>query len=56
MLPEGVVMRRVAWLVVVVVSLVTASCASAPTSTTVLVNPSNVNLERIEVFDSGPIR
>jgi|GEM_PF-3633445 len=49
-------MRRVAWLLVVVVALAAAGCASAPRPTTVVVNPSTASFERIEVFDTGPIR
>jgi uncharacterized lipoprotein YmbA len=49
-------MRRVAWLVVVMVALGLAGCASAPRPTTVVVNPSAASFERIEIFDAGPIR
>lgn len=48
-------MRRILFLLMVVVALVPVGCATAPTSTSV-VNPSSADLECIEVFDSGPIR
>lgn len=48
-------MRWILCLLVVVVALVSVGCATAPTST-VVVNPSNADLECIEVFDAGPIR
>jgi hypothetical protein len=48
-------MRWILCLLVVVVALVPVGCATAPTST-VVVNPSNADLECIEVFDSGPVR